>query len=787
MQERTLKALEYYKILEKIAHFASSKTAVNEIMNMKPLTDLAEIEQALNEVEEADKILFKYTVTPSFSFDDIAFALERASKMSILTMGELLKIGHVLQVARNLQTQIVKVPDDSIDLLKQMASEIYINKKIEEDIDKAIISETEMSDDASPDLKIIRRKIRKIGENIKARLNNFVNSPTYSKYIQDNIVTIRNDRYVIPVKSECKGSIPGLVHDQSSSGATLYVEPMVIVEMNNELKINLIQEQQEIERILREFTFIISNECGLIKYTFDVITKLDIIFAKAYYGNSIEGVKPTFNNKGYVNIEKGRHPLITKDKVVSNTIYVGDKFNMLFITGPNTGGKTVCLKLLGIIQLMGMSGMFVPAISANLANFDNICCDIGDEQSIEQNLSTFSGHMSNVVNIIDSLTPNTLVLFDELGAGTDPAEGASLAVSISDYILSMGAKAVITTHYNELKEYAVVIENTQNASMDFDPNLYAPTYHLIIGTPGASNALLIARKLGLKEEIIEKAKEGISSQKFEFENIVLSLEKARKEADTNLIESQLMKKEISDKLVEIDKEREKLYSQRERLNVSVRKETKRLVEDAMSEANEIIEELRNLLDEPDESTVFKAQKLRKSLKKYVINEENEFQGIGEELEGDIIVGDHVLIKTLNSEGEVIQLNPVKREAKVKLGAIITTVKIDNLQRLQKTESKSNKKKTVTVPMQARDLYSEQVPTEINLIGLNREEAINELQIYIDKCIRVGMHESRIIHGHGEGILRNAVQGYLKTRNEIELYRNGNFYEGGKGATYVLFK
>jgi DNA mismatch repair protein MutS2 len=562
---------------------------------------------------------------------------------------------------------------------------------------------------------------------------------------------------------------------------------MVIVELNNDLKTALMEEQQEIERILREFTFRISSECGFIKYTYETITMLDVIFAKAYYANHIKGVKPTLNSTGYVNIQKGRHPLINADKVVSNTIYLGKDFNMLFITGPNTGGKTVCLKLLGIVLLMGMSGMFVPAYSAELSNFDNIFCDIGDEQSIEQNLSTFSGHMTNIVNIIDNLTPNTLVLFDELGAGTDPTEGASLALSISDYVLSIGAKAVITTHYNELKEYAITVENTKNASMDFDPNTYSPTYQLIIGTPGASNALLIAQKLGLKKEIIEKAKAGISSQRFEFDNIVLSLEKARRDAENNFTETERLKLDAQIMLKEAEKEREKLYSQRERLNVSVRKETKRLVEEAMEEANEIISNLRELIDNPDESSVFEAQKLRKSLKKYVINEENEFQGLGEELEGEIIVGDWVLIMSLNTEGEVIKLNPIKGEAKVKLGVMISTIKLNNLQRLKK-KKKSEKKTQKSVNInQSIEIFNEQVPREINLIGLNREQALAELSLYIDKCVRSGAHEVTIIHGVGEGILRKAVQQYLKSRKEIELFRDGNYYEGGRGATYVLFK
>lgn len=784
MRNKTLKALEYDKILQKVAFFACSSSAKTLISEIRPMQDIDKINSSLQEVKEADKILFEYAINPALNFDDITTALERANVLSMLTMGELLRVERVLRVSRTLQAQILKVPDEEIKILKGLAKTIYINKQLEDDINKAILSETEMSDDASPQLKSIRAKIRKIGDNIRAKLASYVNSAAYSKYIQDNIITVRNDRYVVPLKAEYKGMIPGLIHDQSASGATLYVEPMAIVEFNNDLKTCMLEEAAEIERILREFTFRISSEVGLIKYTFALISRLDVIFAKAHYANSIKAVQPIFNNKGHINIQNGRHPLIDKEKVISNSIHLGKDFNLLLITGPNTGGKTVCLKLVGLIELMGMSGLFVPALYAELACFDNVFSDIGDEQSIEQNLSTFSSHMKNAVNIISELTPNTLVLFDELGAGTDPTEGASLALSISEYLLKMNAKAIITTHYNELKEFAVVTDGVQNASMDFDPNTYSPTYHLIIGAPGASNALLIAEKLGLKKEIIEKAREGISSQKFEFENILLSLEKARKDAENNLIETEKLKQESLLQLKKTEAERDKLFAQRERLNQSIKKEMKRLVEEAMEEANEIIEELRQLLDEPDEGTIFKAQKLRKTLKKYVIDEENEFQGFGEELSGDIQVGDWVLVKNLNSEGEVVNLNPIKKEAKIKLGKMLTNVKLDNLQRLKRKEREEKAEKRANTKM---ELFREQVSPEINLIGKNSDEAIYLLEEYLDKCLRVHLHKIRIIHGYGEGILRKAVQNFLRGRKEIESFRDGAFDEGGKGVTYAIFK
>ncbi len=784
MNEKTLRALEYDKILEKVAALAYTQMAKERILKMRPLKSAAEIIVALDETEEADRILFEYAVNPSLNFDDVSTALERAEKMSMLTMGELLKIERVLRVARSLRGQILEVPDERVVKLKTKASSIYINKRLEDDIRNAVISDTEMSDNASTALREIRAKIQKISENIKSKLHSYITSPTYSKYMQDSIVTVRNGRYVVPLKSEFKGMIAGLIHDQSASGATLYVEPMAIVELNNDLKTQMLEEQAEIERILRAFTARIGGETGLIGYTFEVVTDLDVIFAKARYANAIAAIKPKLNDDGIIDVESGRHPLIDAKKVVPNDVKLGKDYNLLLITGPNTGGKTVCLKLTGLIELMGMSGFFVPAKYADLAIFDNVFCDIGDEQSIEQNLSTFSSHMSNVVNIVNNLTANSLVLFDELGAGTDPTEGAALALGVSDYILQMGAKAVITTHYNELKEYAVVTEGVQNGSMDFDPISYSPTYKLLIGAPGASNALLIAEKLGLKKSIIDAARNGISGEKQEFENVLLSLEQSRKEADIMLEEARKVRLRAEEELKLAQIEREKLFAQRERLNLSVKKETKRLVEEAMEEANKIIEELRNLLEDPDESTIFRAQKLRKSLKKYVINEENEFSGMGEELDGDIVVGDWVLVKSLNSEGEVIKLNPIKGEAKVKLGKIETNVKLDNLQRLKRTTRQEPKQKRQPTKM---TLYNEQVPPEINLIGKNSEEALYLLEEYIDKCLRVHLHEVRIIHGYGDGILRKAVQNYLKCRIEVESFRDGEYNEGGKGVTFAVFK
>ncbi|MBR3685805.1 MAG: endonuclease MutS2 [Clostridia bacterium] len=781
MQDRTLKALEFHKILDSVASYASSEPAREAVREIRPMRELSYVNELLDEVYEADKIAFEYATNLSFAFDNIDFVLEKASVMSVLTMGELLRVARMLRVARSVKTTIGKVPDESLKLLKSLANSIYTDKTLEEDIDNAIISDTEMHDRASDELRSIRIRIKKTGEQIKSKLYSYLTSPTYSKYLQDNIVTVRGDRYVIPVRAECKSAIPGLIHDQSASGQTIYVEPMAIVELNNVLKTHILEEQAEIERILRKFTVRVSTSVEQIKESFDKIVRLDVIFAKAYYANATRSVRPTMNEKGIVRIERGRHPLIDKDKVVPTDIRVGDDFDLLFITGPNTGGKTVSLKLTGLLTIMASSGMYVPCREAELALFDDVFCDIGDEQSIEQNLSTFSSHIANIVKIIDNISPNTLVLLDELGAGTDPTEGASLAMSISSYIKESGAKAIITTHYNELKEYAVVTDRCENASMDFNPLTYNPTYRLIVGTPGASNALLIARKLGLKESIIQEAQAGIQDGKLEFENVLQALELARRNALENQERTQKALEEAEETKKAVERERDRLYIQRERLNENVRKETKRLVEDAMEEANEIIETLRDILDEPSEQNLFKARKLRKSLEKYIISEDNEFEGFGEEAEGEIKVGDIVLVKALKVEGEVKEIT--KNNVVVRLGKMNSNFKLDALVKLKSRKKEIKKETTPTT----HTLRNEAFSPELMLLGMRADEASHALEAYLDKALLAGVNEVRIVHGYGTGKLREVVRGALKKHSQVKEYRDGIYGEGERGVTIVKLK
>ncbi|MCL2630738.1 MAG: endonuclease MutS2 [Firmicutes bacterium] len=683
MDLKTIKALEFPKILDAVAFFASGEASRAKIKDLLPMNNLAEVNSALNEVSEADKVLYQHASNISFAFDDVSTILNKADVMSVLTMGEILKVGRLLRTSRNIRNSITKIADDTITALKEHAKSIFQDKDLEDLIDKAIISESEMSDNASSELRSLRIKIKRAGDAIKTKLYHYVNSQEYSKYLQDNIVTIRGDRYVIPLKAEHRSAIPGLIHDQSASGQTIYVEPMAIVEMNNSLKMLLIEEENEIERILKEFTLKISINVPSLKISYEKVVHLDTVFAKAKYSYKHKCIMPVINDRGIINIRKGRHPLIPEDKVVPTDIFLGKDFDMLFITGPNTGGKTVALKLVGLLQVMALSGLFVPASGAELSLFSNIFSDIGDEQSIEQNLSTFSSHIANIVRILKDINSKTLILLDELGAGTDPTEGASLATAISTYIKESGAKAVITTHYNELKEYAVVTDGIENASMDFDPVSYNPTFRLVVGTPGASNAILIAKKLGLNQEILKLAEDGIKGGKLEFENVLQSLERARRGAIENEERTALALKSAEDMFKKASEEKDKLFAQREKLNENVRKETKRLVEEAMLEADEIIESMKEMLNNPTEEKLFKTRTMRKSLNKYVVIEENEFKNFHMKTDENapLNTGDKVFIKSAKVEGEIISINAQKGVASVKLGKLTSNFKLTELAKI----------------------------------------------------------------------------------------------------------
>lgn len=674
--QKSLTTLEYPKILDRLATFAQSQGGKKKASELVPYEKIADALHALNETAEADRVLFEYSLSPSFAVDDIGDILVKAKKGATLAIPDIMKVGRSLRVSRRLKYTIDKVKD--CPLLADMAMGLFENDTLEKKIFDAFLSETEVADNASNELRAIRIRIRKLNDNVRSKLQLFITSPKYSKYLQDNIITVRGDRYVIPVKSDCKGTIPGLVHDQSASGSTLFVEPMQIVELNNELKVELVNEQLEIEKILRNFSNQIEGCADGITYSYNTVVDMDMVFAKAQLAREYKATKPELNEDGVIDIRAGRHPLIDQKKVVSVSLALKKDEKMLLITGPNTGGKTVTLKLVGLFTLMAMSGLFIPAKSANLSIFDGVYSDIGDEQSIEQSLSTFSSHIKNTIGILDVITDKSLVLFDELGAGTDPGEGAALAVSIAEYLLRVGAKSFITSHFNDLKEFSLVTKGVVAASMEFDSNTFCPTYKLVMGAIGSSNALAIAKKLGLSDEIIENAKSKISVEKRQFDNVLTAAEKTRMKAAELVSEASIDRENAAKALKDAEIEKKRIEEKREKLDESIRKETKRLIENSVEEANDILEQIKEILNKPqvEDKDLFEARKLKKQLENMTADYEKE--AVVEDVKDDspLKIGDNVFVKSLQKKGKLTSINQ-RGEAVVAFGKLTTKVKKDD--------------------------------------------------------------------------------------------------------------
>lgn len=674
--QKSLTTLEYPKILDRLATFAQSQGGKKKASELVPYEKIADALHALNETAEADRVLFEYSLSPSFAVDDIGDILVKAKKGATLAIPDIMKVGRSLRVSRRLKYTIDKVKD--CPLLADMAMGLFENETLEKKIFDAFLSETEVADNASNELRAIRIRIRKLNDNVRSKLQLFITSPKYSKYLQDNIITVRGDRYVIPVKSDCKGTIPGLVHDQSASGSTLFVEPMQIVELNNELKVELVNEQLEIEKILRNFSNQIEGCADGITYSYNTVVDMDMVFAKAQLAREYKATKPELNEDGVIDIRAGRHPLIDQKKVVPVSLALKKDEKMLLITGPNTGGKTVTLKLVGLFTLMAMSGLFIPAKSANLSIFDGVYSDIGDEQSIEQSLSTFSSHIKNTIGILDVITDKSLVLFDELGAGTDPGEGTALAVSIAEYLLRVGAKSFITSHFNDLKEFSLVTKGVVAASMEFDSNTFCPTYKLVMGAIGSSNALAIAKKLGLSDEIIENAKSKISVEKRQFDNVLTAAEKTRMKAAELVSEASIDRENAAKALKDAEIEKKRIEEKREKLDESIRKETKRLIENSVEEANDILEQIKEILNKPqvEDKDLFEARKLKKQLENMTADYEKE--AVVEDVKDDspLKIGDNVFVKSLQKKGKLTSVNQ-RGEAVVTFGKLTTKVKKDD--------------------------------------------------------------------------------------------------------------
>lgn len=792
MNDRTLRVLEYNKIVDMLVSKAESSLGKEIAQQIKPISDINEVEKLHQETDEAVTMIIKRGSPPLGGIHDISSEIKRAEIGSSLSPGSLLKVADTLRAARRLRSFIKQDKEDEelqYGILGQLIASLNVYKNIEDSIFNAIISEEEISDNASPVLKNIRRQIEGKNEAIKNKLNSIINSNTYRKYLQDAIITIRQDRYVVPVKQEYKSNFPGLIHDQSASGATLFIEPMAIVELNNELRTLKIKERQEIERILAELTEMIAQQSEGIKENQKILAKLDFIFAKGKLALEMKGTKPILNNKGFINIKKGRHPLLKTDTVVPIDFNLGKSFNTLVITGPNTGGKTVTLKTVGLLTLMGQSGLQIPAdYGSHIAVFNSVFADIGDEQSIEQSLSTFSSHMTNIVDILKRVETNSLVLFDELGAGTDPTEGAALAMAILDYLHNKGIRTIATTHYSELKLYALTTEGLKNASVEFDVETLSPTYRLLIGVPGKSNAFEISKRLGLQDFIIDTAKDMLTKENIEFEDVLARIEKDRRISEKNREESERLKQEIDKLKSELSEKKEKLEKRREDIIREAKIEARKILKEAKEEADTIIKELREISTQVEKERNKKIQEAKDKLKGKLDNLESELSekilvSKNKKPPKNLKPGDEVIILNLNQKGQVLSKPDQEGNLTVQAGIMKINVHISNLQRIKEDkESKTSNKVKTMVKTKVKS-----IGTELDLRGKTLEEAMLDVDKYLDDAYIAGLKEVTIIHGKGTGVLREGIKQLLKSHRHVKSFRLGKYGEGGSGVTVVQLK
>jgi DNA mismatch repair protein MutS2 len=788
---KSLKLLEFYKIREKLSERTESSLGKELASVLVPAVSVSEIEHLQKETGEALSLLMKRGTPPLYGIHAIASDVKRAELGGMLSPSALLKIGESLRVSRALKSYMRESREDKTDsytIIGDLIDTLSVYKHIEESINNAIIGENEISDNASSTLRNIRRQIRSKNDGIREKLNSMISSSTYKKYLQDSIITMRDGRYVIPVKQENRSSVPGLVHDISSSGATAFVEPMAVVELNNELRELEIKEREEIERILLELSSYVAEEAEGIRGNELILSRIDFAFAKGKLALDMKATQPILNDRGLINIKKARHPLLT-GKVVPIDVYLGGDFNTLIITGPNTGGKTVTLKTVGLLTLMGQSGLHIPAdFNSQLAVFDQVFADIGDEQSIEQSLSTFSSHMTNIVQIFAELKANSLVLFDELGAGTDPVEGAALAMAILDQLKNRQIRTLATTHYSQLKVYALTSDNVKNASVEFDVETLSPTYKLLIGVPGKSNAFEISKRLGLPEHIINQARELVSQENIEFEDVLQAMDRDRRMAEENKLEAEKIKKEIEALRAEMERERKKLEETREKIIQKAREEALQIVRSAKESSDLLAGELRDLAAELDKEKARRLQEAQDMIREELKNRESAAgNGIKEVISNkppkNLMAGESVEVLTLNQKGIVLTPPDDKQNVDVQIGIMKVTVKLSTLRRC-KDEQPTVAQRGGKTSLGAK---SKTIKTELDLRGKNIEEGILEVDKYLDDAYVSGLKEVFIIHGKGTGALREGIKQYMKTHRHVMTMRAGKYGEGGDGVTVVELK
>ena len=790
MNERNLRVLEFPKILEMLAALAITDPGREAARALLPSGDAATVRRLQAETEEATTVMAYTGGNPMAWFTDVRPFLKLAKAGGTLSPKALLQVADALKASRTVRGALVTDREDT-PYLTEMGSRLATNRSLEEEIFDAIISEDEISDHASPELYDIRRKMRTLNDRVRDRLNGIIRSSTMQKYLMDAIVTMRNGRYVVPVKAECRASVPGIVHDQSGTGSTLFIEPMAVVEAGNELKQWTLKEKNEIERILGMFSDRIAPDADLIANNLELLARLDVIFAKAALSRQMRAVPPKLNEQGHVRLIQARHPLIDPEKVVPSTLWLGEEFTTLVITGPNTGGKTVTLKTVGLLSLMAQAGLQIPAAyGSELAIFDEVFADIGDEQSIEQSLSTFSSHMTNIVEILQSVTPQSLALFDELGAGTDPTEGAALAMAILNHLLTMKVTTMATTHYSELKAFALSTPGVENASVEFNVETLRPTYRLSIGVPGKSNAFEISRKLGLPEFLIEDANSRLSKDAVRFEDVIANAEYHRQIAEKERELAEEAHRETQRLRDEAEKLQRELADRRESELRKAKDEARKLLQKAQRESEQIIADLKK-----QRSAGVKEHELHnlRAQLQGAIDENTEKlaadAGVGS-VPTSLKVGDTVLLVNLNTKATVLTAPDGKGECTVQAGALklkanmadMRTAKPDKPEKPKGRQPARGNGGGTTINVGVR-----QVQTECDVRGMNLEEAIDEVDAFLDSALLNKLGQVYIIHGKGAGILRSGIQQHLKRYGAVKSFRLGKYGEGEDGVTVVTLK
>ena len=793
MNTKYLDKLEYSKILDKLSNFVRTYVGKEMINKLEPSFDYDEVSHLQLQTAQAVSLIYKYGTPPISDFADVSVAIKKLNSSSSLTAKELLDIANIFKMSHEIQSYFVDITENlnmaDFSAISSFFQNLYINTNIEKSILTKIIDEFTLEDNASTTLASIRRSKRSLENNIKDKLNHFIHSSQYSKYLMDPIITIRDNRFVIPVKEEYRGQITGFVHDISASGSTVFIEPTSIFDMNNEINTLKIKENNEIERILFELSSMLFPYVNELMNNIRLLGMIDFIFAKASFSISIDGITPTIHQEKYFKLKDARHPLIDKDKVVPITVPLGKDFSCLVVTGPNTGGKTVTLKTVGLILLMAYSGIQIPAHeSSSIYVFDNIFADIGDEQSIQESLSTFSSHMVNIIDIIKNSSTDSLILLDELGSGTDPVEGSSLAISILEHFHTIGSLCISTTHYPEIKNYALTHEGYMNSSVEFDVENLKPTYHLILGVPGKSNAFAISHKLGLSEDILDRAKSLIDSNDVKIEDVLKEIYDTKKEIELEKKKIQQESLEISKLKEELSKDHSAVLNKEKEMIEDAKIEARDILLKAKDDATKIIRQMNEISTQTSNDTIKDLNNLRNklntSLKEVNTFERNPSSVSSSVKPEDLVKGTSVVITTINQKGNIV--GKVKNnKVLVQVGTNKLNMDIANLE--LDHSSISEEQKHTTSSSAVTNIKNKTISSEINVIGLNVDEATSLLDKFLDDCYLSSLNKVHIIHGKGTGKLRSGIHAYLKKNPHVKNFRLGTFGEGETGVTVVELK